>query len=531
MPHLLHDLLFQQASSRPDGTALIDGERELSYARLAEMARGFARGLLEAGAGPGDRVGVYLEKRVEAVAAMFGASAAGTCFVPLNPLYQARHVTHILRDCDVALMVTSPARLAIIQESLPSCADLERVVVVDGATAPDAPGLEVTAWDRFLDQGRSTTRSCHRRIDEDMVAIFYTSGSTGMPKGVVLSHRNMVTGARSVCEYLENAPEDRILAALPFSFDAGFSQLTTGFLSGATVVLLNYLLPRDVINAIQQHRITGLTGVPPLFNQLVQAPWPDGAAQSLRYLASTGGTMPKATLERLRACLPGARVFLMYGLTEAFRSTYLPPEEIDRRPGSMGKAIPNAEILVIDGNGRVCGPGESGELVHRGALVSKGYWNDPQRTAARFRPLPNTSTGLCLPEVAVWSGDRVRIDVDGFLYFEGRQDDMIKTSGYRVSPSEVEDVLYESDQIAEAAAVGAPHPMLGAAIVALVRTRDGADPDVEGLLRLCRRQLPSYMVPKAICARASMPLTANGKLDRRSRRAEVCDIFAGTDAS
>ena len=228
-----------------------------------------------------------------------------------------------------------------------------------------------------------------------MAAIFYTSGSTGRPKGVVLSHRNLIVGAESVSNYLGNDQDDVILSALPLSFDAGFSQLTTAFSVGAHVVLLNYLLPADVIQLCARHRVTGLTCVPPLWIQIADQDWPADAARYLRYFANTGGRMPKATLDRLRSVFPAARPFLMYGLTEAFRSTYLDPAEVDRRPDSIGKAIPNAEILVVRPDGSLCDPGEEGELVHRGALVAMGYWNDPERTAERFRPAPVRESGVC----------------------------------------------------------------------------------------------------------------------------------------
>ena len=236
-------------------------------------------------------------------------------------------------------------------------------------------------------------RPGHRVIDTDVVGILYTSGSTGKPKGVVLSHRNMVAGAKSVASYLENHAGDTLLAALPLSFDAGFSQLTTAFHVGARVVLLNYLLPRDVLKAIEREKVTGLTAVPPLYIQLTQLNWPESITEHLRYFANTGGRMPRETLDALRRHLPKTKPFLMYGLTEAFRSTYLPPEEVDRRPDSIGKAIPNAEILVLREDGSPCAPNEPGELVHRGALVGMGYWNDPEKTAERYKPLAGQRAG------------------------------------------------------------------------------------------------------------------------------------------
>ena len=362
-----------------------------------------------------------------------------------------------------------------------------------------------------------------------MAAILYTSGSTGNPKGVVLSHRNMVAGAKSVASYLENTADDTLLAALPLSFDAGFSQLTTAFHVGARVVLINYLLPRDVINALAQERVTGLTAVPPLYIQLAQLAWPPAITEHLRYFANTGGRMPQTTLAVLRAKLPRTRPFLMYGLTEAFRSTYLAPEEIDRRPDSIGKAIPNAEVLVLREDGAPCAPREPGELVHRGALVAMGYWNDAEKTSERFKPLPGRERGLVQPEIAVFSGDTVRMDEEGFLYFVGRRDEMIKTSGYRVSPTEIEEVIYGTQLVGEVAAFGVPHPTLGQGIVVVATPKAGAGLDDGMLLAACKPLLPAYMVPNRIDVRAGpLPRNANGKIDRKMLGAEFSNLFAGT---
>jgi acyl-CoA ligase (AMP-forming) (exosortase A-associated) len=359
--------------------------------------------------------------------------------------------------------------------------------------------------------------NCHRVIDHDLVAIFYTSGSTGHPKGVALSHRNMVAGAHSVISYLENVADDVLLAALPLSFDAGFSQLTTAFAAGAQVVLLNYLLPRDVIRMAERERISGLTAVPPLWIQLAQLPWPAGITEHLRYFATTGGRMPQATLERLRAALPKSKPFLMYGLTEAFRATCLPPEEIDRRPDSIGKAIPNAEVLVLRQDGSECADDEPGELVQRGALVAQGYWNDADKTAERFRPLPGRGGGRVMPEIAVFSGDTVRRDAEGFLYFIGRRDEMIKTSGYRVSPTEVEETLYATGMIGECAVFGIAHDTLGQSIVAVVTPPSDGAIDLNALAAACRARMPAYMAPGTIEVYPEpLPRNPNGKIDRKS---------------
>lgn len=524
MPSLLTDLLSAAAGKNPAATALIHRGNELAYGGLAERVEAAARGFLALGLVRAERIGIYLDKRFENVIAMFAAAAAGCAFVPINPLLKPRQVGHVLRDCQIRLLVTSADRRRALGPELAAAPDLRHLVLADGEAGP-AGGYSVSHWGDLLARGQDASHPPHRVIDQDMAAILYTSGSTGLPKGVVLSHRNLVAGAVSVASYLDHRPEDRILSVLPLSFDAGLSQVTTAFRAGASVVLLDYLLPQDVIKAIAAHGVTGLTGVPPLWNQLADIEWPDAARRSLRYFANTGGHMPRTTLNRLRRILHRAEPFLMYGLTEAFRSTFLPPAEIDRRPESIGKAIPNTEILVVGDDGRICGPGEQGELVHRGALVALGYWNDPVRTAERFRPAPGRDPGLRLPEIAVWSGDTVRIDEDGFLYFVGRRDDMIKTSGYRVSPTEIEETVYASQGVGEAIAVGVPYDRLGQAIVVIATPPRGGRIDREALIGHCRRHLPAYMVPHDVVERPQLPRNANGKIDRKALAQELASMF------
>jgi acyl-CoA synthetase (AMP-forming)/AMP-acid ligase II len=290
---------------------------------------------------------------------------------------------------------------------------------------------------------------------------------------------------------------------------------------------LDHLFARDVVAAVARDGITGLAGVPPLWSQLADLEWPQAAQQSLRYITNSGGAMPGATLAKLRASLPHTKPFLMYGLTEAFRSTYLPPSELDKRPGSMGKAIPNAEILVVRPDGSPCAPHEEGELVHRGSLVGMGYWNDPAKTAERYKPAPHRPSGLMLTDTAVWSGDTVKMDADGYLYFVGRRDEMIKTSGYRVSPSEVEEVIFATGLVADAAAVGVPHPTLGQAIAIVAAPAPGKDTNSAQLLEVCKQQLPAFMVPAHIEFRESLPRNPNGKYDRPKLAMELKDLFGG----
>jgi acyl-CoA ligase (AMP-forming) (exosortase A-associated) len=526
MSQLLHELLLRQAGQTPQAPALVHRDAKYSYEQVATQVEQFGRAMLERGLRVQDRVAVFLPKQLETVVTMFGAARAGLTFVPVNPILKAPQVRHILGDCDVRVLVTSPERYATLERDLLECPALDCVVLVGSdAAPPPSPGrFALATWSEAL-RSAPAGAAFHRVIDMDMVSILYTSGSTGRPKGVVLSHRNMVTGAHSVAQYLENTPDDRLLAVLPFSFDYGFSQLSTAFSVGASVVLMDYLFARDILTVAQRERVTGLAGVPPLWAQLADLEWPAEVRDSLRYITNSGGAMPGATLARLRSALPSTRVFLMYGLTEAFRSTFLPPSEIDRRPGSMGKAIPNAEILVVRPDGTACEANEPGELVHRGSLVSLGYWNDTQKTAERFKPAPGRPGGLVIPEIAVWSGDTVRKDEDGYLYFIGRRDEMIKTSGYRVSPTEIEEVVFATGLISDAAAVGVPHPTLGQA-VALVVAGTQSPGAATALLNECKKQLPAYMVPAHIDWREAIPRNANGKYDRALLARELSSLFA-----
>ncbi|MDR2208145.1 MAG: acyl-CoA ligase (AMP-forming), exosortase A system-associated [Azoarcus sp.] len=532
---LLHHLIRSSAVRAPEAIALRAGGISLNYQELASAVDAIKGGLVRLGLARSERVAVWLDKRFETVITFFATAAAGGAFVPVNPALKPAQVSHILRDSGASFLVTSPERLAGLADVLATCPGLRHLILTGTSEVkPAARTFATHGWNEAL--ALAPEVSGHRVIDSDMAAILYTSGSTGLPKGVVLSHRNMVAGAQSVAHYLENRPDDVLLAALPLSFDAGFSQLTTAFAVGARVVLLNYLLPRDVLKAMENERVTGLTAVPPLWIQLAQLKWPAGIDEHLRYFANTGGHMPRATLDRLRTLLPSARPYLMYGLTEAFRATYLPPEEIDRRPGSIGKEIPGAEVLVLREDGSECAPNEPGELVQRGSLVGLGYWDDPEKTAERYKPLPlcagARAAGLTMPEIAVFSGDTVRRDEDGFLYFVGRRDEMIKTSGYRVSPTEIEEILHATGLVGECAAFGLPHDTLGQGIAVAVTPVSGCTTKPETLvaqlLSECRIHMPTYMIPARIEVwQSGLPHNSNGKIDRPRLFRELCKI-AGT---
>lgn len=515
MAYLLHQLIAEAAERFPDNPALLYKDETLSYQDLWSQVQAMAGGLLALNLPMGARVGVYLPKQPETVVSLFGASAAGGVFVPINPILKPEQVGYLLRHCDIDVLVTAKSRAKLLADEIQQSPALRHVILIDGDT-DDHPYLS------YADVLQSHAKQhASGRTGSDLSAILYTSGSTGRPKGVMLSHANMLAGAESVASYLKNTAADRLLAVLPLSFDYGLSQLTTAFHCGAAVALMEYLLPRDVIRAVARYRITGLAAVPPLWNQLATLDWP-AETHCLRYITNSGGAMPPASTQALRSALPNVAVYLMYGLTEAFRSTYLDPALAESRPDCMGKAIPNAVVSILRPDGSECDANEVGELVHRGPLVAMGYWNDAEKTNRRFKPYPSTPPGTAQPEMAVWSGDRVRRDPEGYLYFVGRADEMIKTSGYRVSPGEVEEVVLTIDGVEQAAAIGVPHPMLGQGIVLITQ----GEAEQATILAGCRQHLPMYMLPGHIACLPQLPRNPNGKIDRNALAQQFQDVFS-----
>jgi acyl-CoA ligase (AMP-forming) (exosortase A-associated) len=422
--------------------------------------------------------------------------------VPINPLLKRAQVAHILADSGASLLIGTPARVKSLDEGdvPPDC-----FVAEEGSALDEARAL-----------GRALTPSS--ADPQALAAILYTSGSTGRPKGVMLSHANLWLGAESVASYLSLAPDDRTLAVLPLSFDYGQNQLLSTWYAGGCVIPLDYLVPRDVMKAVEKHGVTTLAAVPPLWVQLTELDWPAESAAHLRRLTNSGGALTVDLVSRLRALFPQARLFPMYGLTEAFRSTYLDPALVDTHPTSMGKAIPHAEILVIDDAGNVAADDAEGELVHCGPLVAQGYWQDAERTAERFKPAPAAST---YGGMAVWSGDRVRRDAQGLLYFVGRRDAMIKSAGNRISPQEVEEAALATGLVVEAVALGLPDARLGQAVHLVVRSAPGAAEAPVELPKRLAQDLPNFMQPRVIHWREAMPVGPNGKIDRTGLQREL----------
>lgn len=485
-----------------DAPALVLRGETLSYkdlrTRISRLAGWLAAQVPERGA----RVASWAAKGELTCLMPLVCARAGLVHVPINPLLKPLQVKHILSDSGAVMLIGTKARIGSLgADELPAgCAVFEE---------KDALKLAEEA-DKQLPPSRVGT--------DELAAILYTSGSTGRPKGVMLSHANLWLGAVSVADYLGMQPDDVVLAVLPLSFDYGQNQLLNAWYAGASVVPLDYLFPRDVAKACAKHGVTTLAAVPPLWVQLTEIDWPQEAAAPLRRLTNSGGALTEELVEGLRSKIPQANLFPMYGLTEAFRSTYLDPALVDSHPTSMGTAIPFAEILVIDDSGRVASEGEEGELVHCGPLVAQGYWQDAERTAERFKPAPSTSR---YGGTAVWSGDRVKRDEDGLLYFVGRRDAMIKSAGNRISPQEIEDAARSTGLVAEAVAMGVADDRLGHAVHLIVRASSDRAEAEASLPKALQGVLPNFMLPKHIHWRDELPLNPNGKLDRTAIAKEI----------
>jgi amino acid adenylation domain-containing protein len=480
-----------------DKAAIVDKEQIVSYGELVGRSLAVAEALAQSGVGSGDRVAIFLRRGAEAASAFFGVVAAGAVAVIVNESLRWRQVEHILEHSSARLLLTS--REMLDQLSKPGSITTS---IVDVEEIPRLGEFQPIP-----------------RISSDIAQIVYTSGSTGLPKGVVISHANLWAGMQAVISYLGITENDRIASLLPFSFDYGFNQLLCCVGAGATLVVETSPIPRRILETIRSQQVTVLPAVPPLWLQLlgVQA-FGDDRLDTLRTMTNTGGRLPSEAVRKLRQAQPHADLVLMYGLTEAFRSSYLSPDKVDLKSSSVGRAIPGAEILVLREDLTPCSPGEIGQLVHRGPTVALGYWNDPEATNKVFRPNPLRPEGAPESERVAFSGDLVYRDEDGDLFFVSRPDRMIKTLGYRVSPDEVVDVLYASGEIVEAVVSTEPDELRGSRIVAYVVLSKGGT--LDRLKTFCVREMPRYMQPSRIEVRPTLSRTPSGKHDVRTTVSE-----------
>jgi long-chain acyl-CoA synthetase len=523
-PTLVHKYLTLSAEKYPGKEALICGEERWTYKAIDQYSNQLANVLVNMGLTRQDRVIVFLDNSPETVISLYGILKAGGIFVILNSSIKTKKLSYILQDSGATILITHTNKANVVEAALNDLTKPCQVIWI-GNPSYSFKNLyhHSLFWNslfqtpnsiyEFSQHGKlnNNDQSC---IDQDLATLIYTSGSTGEPKGVMSSHYNMISAARSIIQYLENTPDDIILNVLPLSFDYGLYQVIMAFMFGGAVVLeKSFLYPAKILERIKKEQVTGFPMVPTIVSFLLKMQnLRNYDFGSLRYVTNTAAALPVEHIRKLSLLLPHVKLYSMYGLTECKRVSYLPPEELDKRPSSVGKAIPNTEVFIVDEAGREVGPGEIGELVIRGANVMCGYWNSPELTAKTFRQ------GLHPGERFLHSGDFFKRDEEGFLYFIGRKDDMIKIKGERVSPKEIENVLYEMKGVRGAAVIGVPDEILGQAIKAFIMLTPGVHMTKREVLKHCTTHLESFMVPKYVEFIKELPVTPNGKIDKKALR-------------
>ncbi len=507
----LHDFLIASARRLPDKVALVAHGERLTYAEIDARSNQLASALAACGIGHGDRVVVFLENSVDAIVAFWAVLKANAVVSMVSPQVKADRLAQMIEDCTASALLTG-ARLARVASAAVSRSTSLKIVIA--RRLDDAPALArqpgALDWETVTAVHPPACCPLRQNLDLDLAAIIYTSGSTGQPKGIMLTHRNMITAATSITAYLENTEDEVILCALPLSFDYGLYQAIMAARMGARLVLArSFAYPADVLRTVGDERVTGLPGVPTLFAAMAELNLSAFDLSTVRYVTNTAAALTMRHIDFLRRTFPRARIYSMYGLTECKRCTYLPPEDLDRKPLSVGIAIPNTELWVIDEQGNRVGPNEVGQLVIRGATVMKGYWGKPEATAKRLRPGPVPG------EYVLHTGDYARLDEEGYLYFVGRMDEVFKSRGEKVAPEEVERTLLAIPGIREAAVVGVPDDLLGHAVKAFVVLEAGATLDERTIKIECQRRLEPHMVPNHVEIVSEFPKTTTGKPDRR----------------
>lgn len=508
---LVQDFLEDSAARLPEKVALVCDQQRLTYAQIDTMANRLANAMLANGLARGDRVAIYLNNSVEAVVGIFATLKAGGVFVPINPTTKRDKLVYILNNCRATGVFVESRQEALFKEVATQVKWLKFAVFCSsGLTSPLSDRDQSVKLLEFnlVQKDYPPNRPPRVNIDLDLACLIYTSGTTGDPKGVMSDHSNVVFAASSIIQYLQNIEDDIVIDVLPLSFDYGLYQLLMTFKFGGSLVLeRGFAYPAPILKRIEEERVTGFPGVPTIFAILLRMDLSHFDLSSLRYLSNTAAALPVSHILELREKFPWAKLFSMYGLTETKRTLYLPPDQLDHRPGSVGIAIPGTEVWIEDEDGRRLGPGQVGELVVRGRHVMRGYWEAPEATAKRYRPGPIPGERLC------YTGDLFRMDEEGYLYFVSRKDDIIKSRGEKVAPKEVEAVLYSLKGVVEAAVVGVPDAILGEVPKAYL-VLDGVELTEGQVLAYCRTKLEDFMVPKFVEFRNELPKTSSGKIKK-----------------
>lgn len=503
---LVHQMLERSADRLADKVALIFGHQRLTYAEIDCQANRLAHALKSLGVERGDRIALFLPNCPELVIGIFASLKAGGVFVPINHTTKLDKCGYILNHCQARVLITSGRQAALARQLAEQTPSLKAIIFT--APIPAADEDDRALHYDAIQADYTEQRLPLTNIDLDLACLIYTSGSTGDPKGVMSDHSNIVFAASSIVEYIGNVESDIILNVLPMSFDYGLYQLIMTVQFGGTLVLeRGFTFPATILKQIENERVTGFPGVPTIFSVLLQTDLSSYDLSSLRYITNTAAALPPSHIAEIRAKFSSVKLFSMYGLTETKRTLYLPPEQLDHRPGSVGIAIPGTEVWIEGDHGQRLGAGEVGELVVRGRHVMRGYWNDPERTALRFR-------SSCLGDRLCYTGDLFRMDNDGYLYFVARKDDIIKSRGEKVAPKEVENVLYSLPGVREAAVIGVPDPLLGQAVKAFLVVEEGLELAEADVLRHCRNHLEDFMVPKLVEFCHELPKTSTGKIKK-----------------
>jgi amino acid adenylation domain-containing protein len=507
---LLHDYLLDSARRLPDKIALVCQKQRITYTEIDQRSNALAHALEKRGVGRGDRVLIFADNTVETVVAFWAVLKANAVVSVVNPLTKVDKLAYLLQDCRATALITDAHHGAVFAPAAAKAQHLRTVIVSGTIDETLVAGLPaVVGFDAAVDGERRDAPPLRRAIDVDLAALIYTSGSTGEPKGVMLTHRNMLTAATSITTLVGNVEDDVIVNVLPFAFNYGLYQMIMTFRVGARLLLeRSFTYPADVLPRIVDEKVTGFPGVPTIFAILAERRAVKYDFSSVRYVTNTAAALTEKHIAVLREIFPNARIFSMYGLTECKRCSYLPPEDLDRKPSSVGIAIPNTELWIVGEDGHRLGPGEVGQLVIRGATVMRGYWEKPEETAKRLRPGP-------LPgETVLYTGDLCRLDEEGDLYFVARMDDIIKSRGEKVAPKEVESAIVNIDGVKEVAVIGVPDEILGQAIKAFVVLEEGVTLTERALLRECQGRLENFMVPKHVEFVSELPKTMTGKIKK-----------------
>jgi len=518
---LVNHFLENSAKRLPDKVALVFGGQRLTYRQINRLAEQLAASLIDMGIKRQDRVAIFLDNSAESVISLFGILKAGAIFIILNPTMKSKKLNYILKDSGARTLITHSNKARVVKEAVIDVQALANIIWCHGGQANIIPQIKINNPDFITSitwasvfETTSFPSLPTVNIDLDLATIIYTSGSTGEPKGVMSAHYNMVAAVRSITQYLENVENDIILSALPLSFDYGLYQILMAFYFGGTVVLeKSFVYPYNTLELLVEERATGFPIVPTMVAILLEM---DNLSKfdfnSLRYISNTAAALPVAYIRKLQDLLPHTKIFSMYGLTECKRVSYLPADELNRKPESVGIPMPNEEVFIVDQDGQEVQHGEVGELVVRGSNVMQGYWNSPQETERSFRP------GRYRGESLLYSGDLFKKDEEGYLYFIARKDDLIKTKGERVSPKEIENTLCEMDGVVEAAIIGVPDEIFGQAIKAFIVAKENNELTEKNVMKYCMKNLEPFMVPKYVEFRNALPKSSSGKIDKKQLR-------------